>query len=236
VKRLKKAVTILFWGVFTPYLVMVLLAFGFDEWSEARHAPPPVRDTVSIAASAAVPSARVPPPTEPLAALAHSSLTLPDRAVTFMRSMGGDGRIDAGEEGWFRELAVLAEDVTRECDPVIDAELVLALAFRESSWKPDVDGDAGEIGLTQLKGQSVRLGFSEAAVRRSPSLQLWLGVRRLEAAVAACGPVDMDVLLNYASGRCDGPLDPAARQKAVWSADRVLRWRSRLCPSCDGGS
>lgn len=145
---------------------------------------------------------------------------LPDRAVAFMRSRpGGRGRMD--EEAWFREMAVLAHDVTRGSE--ITPELVLAVAFRESSWDPTAVGEAGEISLMQLLGPAVRYGYAKSAAERSPSLNLWLGVRRLEAAMERCD-TQVSALLHYASGSCIGPQNLEKRENATLSAIRVISW------------
>jgi len=130
------------------------------------------------------------------------------------------------EEESFREYAILAEDVTRR-SPDVDAELVLAISFRESSWDPTVVGDVGEIGLMQLHYRNDRAileGFTVDAVKRSPSLQLYLGVRRFERALDTCHGQPFAALLQYASGSCEGPIDPDKKERAVWSANRVLTW------------
>ena len=209
--------------VVAPYAMLVLVAVVLEAWSEATTTEPlPVHEThVPSKRVGAVPPRPLdtPPPVE---RIAPTPSTLPDRAVAFMRRRGGEGRLH-DEEARFREFAILAEDVTRRSLDV-PPELVLAISFRESSWDPSAEGDAGEIGLMQVKGREVLSGFPEDAVRASPSLQLWLGVRRYEAALDACHGNRFAALLNYASGNCDGPLDYAKRERAIWSANRVLEW------------
>jgi transglycosylase-like protein with SLT domain len=223
---LRATLRVVLWAVVVPYLTLLVVAFLLEAWSEAtttplRTAAPAVPSEPRAGAPAPVES---PPPVERTAP-AHFLSTLPDRAVAFMKRRGGTGRLRREEEA-FREYAILAEDVTRNSRGV-DGEFVLAISFRESSWTPTVVGDAGEIGLMQLHykvNDAVLRGYSVAAVKRSPSLQFYLGMRRLEAALDACHDHPLPALLHYASGRCEGPVDPDKKDQAVWSANRVLGW------------
>lgn len=213
------------------YVGFVVLAVGLDAWSNSAEEPLPAAPVEAIPSgrAGAVVSPVDPPP--PSAPFAPAPSTLPDSAVRFMqRQPGGEGRMP--EEEKFREYATLAEDVTRRSlDLDVDAEILLAISFRESSWDPTAEGDAGEIGLMQLhyrNDHAILEGFTVDAVKRSPALQLYLGMHRYERALDACHGEPFAALLQYASGRCDGPLDPDKKERAVWSANRVLSWAESM--------
>lgn len=235
------------WFVAAPYVVLLVIAFAYDRIS----ADPMVDvEQARAAVPTELPSGRAGAVREGIASSgghppstgerrAGRSSTIAERAIQFMTRRGGRWRVSREEE-WFRELAILAEDATYGSD--MSPELLLAVTFRESSWTPSVVGDAGEIGLTQLhylRSPGILRGFSAATVKRSPSLQLWLGVRRYEEALAVCDaerswPLnrlddrDLEALLNYASGKCSGPTDPAKRAHAMYSARRVIGWAATL--------
>ena len=168
------------------------------------------------------------------------------RAVEFMRSRpGGYWRTRYPEErAWYKTLGAMAWHVTRVYPTggspdasftvaggssgeslFIPPELVLAIAFRESSWYPDVIGKANEIGLMQLKGNRALLGYSASSTIRAPALNLWLGVRHLRRSWGTCGSLRRG-LIQYASGSCR----PRGRSKrrAEYAADLVLRWAERM--------
>lgn len=214
------------------YVMLVVIAVGLDAWSKGTFVEPlpadPNEEIPSGRAGAAPEPVDTPPPSGPVRA-APAPSTLPDRAIRFMkRQPGGMGRMP--EESNFREYAILAEDVTRR-SPDVDAETILAISFRESSWTTDAVGDAGEIGLMQLhyrNQRSILEGYTVDAVKRSASLQLYLGMRRYERALDTCHGIPLEALLQYASGRCEGPVDPDDKERAVWSANRVLTWAERM--------
>jgi soluble lytic murein transglycosylase-like protein len=129
------------------------------------------------------------------------------------------------DRSWFEQLATYAVDVTQ--GSWVDPALLVAISWRESRWRDDALGAAGEIGLMQLLGPEARQGYTRAAVAESPSLNLWLGVRHLERSKLACGDLQ-SALLQYASGSCSGPSDPEAKARAIASVMRVLRWRREL--------
>lgn len=210
------------------YVMLGAIAFGLDAWSNAEAPLPraPIGEIPSVRAGAVAPPVDTPPPS---VRIAPAPSTLPDRAVRFMkRQPGGMGRMP--EEANFRDYATLAEDVTRR-SPDVDAEMLLAISFRESSWTTDAVGDAGEIGLMQLhyrNQRSILEGFTVDAVKSSASLQLYLGMRRYERALDACRGLPFEALLQYASGSCSGPEDPEDKERAVWSANRVLSWAEQM--------
>jgi hypothetical protein len=73
-------------------------------------------------------------------------------------------------------------------DPLPDRgrcpSLILALAFRESSWRPDVVGRRGPLGLMQVHGRA-----TEGKARREvldPETNVRLGARWLDRCAALC--------------------------------------------------
>jgi hypothetical protein len=222
-RLVRRVVQVALWAIMLPYVVLCALAFAVDAWNGKEPLPPEETSIPSVRVGAVGRPVDPPPPADPIA---PPPSTLRDRAVRFMKRQGGAGRL-AAEEANFRDYAVLAEDITRRSLDV-EPELVLAISFRESSWDPSAEGKAGEIGLMQLKGRDILQGYATDAVRRSPSLQLYLGVRRFEAALDACDGRIFAALLQYASGKCEGPINYETRERAIASANRVLRWAESM--------
>ena len=100
-------------------------------------------------------------------------------AVQFMRNRPG-GAPRADRDGlWIRKLAIMAKEfATSE----IPAELILAVAFRESSWRPGAVGSRGEMGLLQLLHGSATANLREGEDPFDPRVNIRLGVEHLERA------------------------------------------------------
>jgi len=99
----------------------------------------------------------------------------------------------AADADFLQTIAAYAIDsCARMSDPVPDRArcpaLVLALAFRESSWRPDAVGRRGPLGLLQVHGRA-----TEGLPRREvlePRTNIRLGVRWLDRCVALCREPD----------------------------------------------
>jgi len=146
-------------------------------------------------------------------------------AIRFMaRRPGGEARVrHPDDRRFYRQLAAWAWIHTRETD--IPPEVVLAVAFHESSWKPWVVGSAGEIGLMQLHGRRAWMSFDPETLLRQPVLNVWAGVQHLRRSYAQCGSLRRG-LIQYASGSC-APRGRRAR-RAEYAADLVLRWADSM--------
>ena len=121
--------------------------------------------------------------------------------------------------------------------------LVLAMAFLESSLKPDVEGAIGEWGYMQTHGRAARLCREELEPRgvelRSEQGQIACGVLTLKRLIEDCGYVARDEDLCSRSSRwgCEGALSAyltgrcaAAREngRVAWGAARRLALAARL--------
>ena len=121
--------------------------------------------------------------------------------------------------------------------------LVLAMAFLESSLKPNVEGAIGEWGYMQTHGRAAALCREELEPRgvelRSEQGQIACGVLTLRRLIATCGVVASDEQLCASSGRygCEGALsayltgrcDTARRNgRVAWGAARRLALAARL--------
>jgi hypothetical protein len=116
-----------------------------------------------------------------------------------------------GEESQLLEIATAIHE---ECgrNPWPDAErcpsLLMAIAFKESSWDPSAIGGRGEVGLMQIHGRALAgVSPSDAAAIRT---NLRLGLAWLNQSAERCRHAgwehrrdfDERVLGAYASGEC----------------------------------
>lgn len=125
------------------------------------------------------------------------------------------------------ELEVVAAAVMRACHaapwptPERCPDLLLALAFKESSLRSDAVGRRGEIGLVQLMPGAALAGETRADAA-DPERNLSLGLSWLRRAALLCRMAghggDEAALSVYAGLRC-GPSR---------GAKLVLRWESEL--------
>lgn len=141
------------------------------------------------------------------------------------------GRFAAWQPLWRErhpgELAEMASAVLRACreNPWPSAErcpdLLLALAFKESSLRANARGRRGEIGLVQLMPGAATAGETREAAA-DPDVNLRLGLTWLRRCAALCRMAGRDsveaALSAYAGMRC-GPSRGAAL---------VLRWETAL--------
>ena len=121
--------------------------------------------------------------------------------------------------------------------------LVLAMAFLESSLKPDVEGSIGEWGYMQTHGRAAALCRRELEPRgvelRSEQGQIACGVLTLRRLIEDCGYVARDeelcarssrwgcegALAAYLTGRCGAA---RANRRVAWGVARRLDLASRL--------
>lgn len=136
-----------------------------------------------------------------------SEVTLGDRAIEFMRSRPGGERRAQREATWIRELASWAIAVAGEWNEP-SPSLLLAVSFRESSWKTTAIGALGERGLLQIHGRAAR------RVRREPLAEFRAGAHWMRLAIEQCSSVERGLFM-YATGRCGAP---------TWRERLALRW------------
>ena len=115
----------------------------------------------------------------------------------------------------------------------LPADLVMALAWVESSWRTGVTSDAGAIGVMQLMPNTVTftsrnlLGLSHNLDPRNATSNIRMGTRFLRHLVDRNGGNYRRALVAYNQGitslRSNGPY----RMAEVY-ADRVLALRSRF--------
>jgi soluble lytic murein transglycosylase-like protein len=97
----------------------------------------------------------------------------------------------------------------------VPAALILAVSFRESSWKTTAVGGLGEVGIMQTHGVASR--GCELLTRRG---QLDCGTRVLAESLRVCGSWER-ALSRYATGQCK-PLTDRVRRIV---ADRMKLWK-----------
>lgn len=127
------------------------------------------------------------------------------------------------------ELVAVAGAIVRGCadNPWPDAERcqaqLLALAFRESSWRVGATGARGEVGLLQLHGRALAGRSLEEA--REPATNVRLALEWLHVATRACERAGWRrsrlverSLSNYAGLGC-------ARSRG---ARMVMRWAAQI--------
>src|SRR5688572_18916899 len=86
----------------------------------------------------------------------------------------------ASDGPFLDELSRWATEACAEMrNPIPDARscpaLIVALAFRESSWRPDAVGRRGEVGLMQVHGRA--MGGLDRTQASDPRVNVGLGTR-----------------------------------------------------------
>lgn len=106
---------------------------------------------------------------------------------------------------------LIAREASRAGVPV---ELAHAVVFIESSYRPNVTGRAGEIGLMQIKLATARdMGFT--GTRRElyePANNLRYGLRYLAGAKARGGGTTSGTILKYNAGHYAKRSNPVSRR------------------------
>jgi soluble lytic murein transglycosylase-like protein len=106
--------------------------------------------------------------------------------------------------------ASYAEIIVEEAQavqPEIDPFLMVAIIYRESSFRPGVAGKRGEVGLMQIFPygalvRTINMGVTKEDLG-DPRTNVRVGVSHLLFWQNECGPDDMSVWLSaYNSGKC----------------------------------
>ena len=145
---------------------------------------------------------------------AEASLEERARAWVMGRPDGPWRMRQRGAEADLRAVVAAARAAAREWP---DAELLLALAWRESAWRPGARGALGERGLAQVMPgpwvpRAVRRRLSE------PDVNLAHAARVLAEGHVICGGPG-PALVRYATSRCGRP---------GWAERIVLRWAEAM--------
>jgi len=120
-------------------------------------------------------------------------------------------------EAWIRTLALhdvaAVERMRCEEKPILsraeDPYLLAAIQFHESSWRPEVVGQRGELGLMQVHGVALQGLRRDAAIE--PETNIRLGYEYLLLCRRMCGDGPPELALGaFASGACDARI-PAAK-------------------------
>lgn len=124
-----------------------------------------------------------------------------------------------------REYARVITEETQAVQPEVDPFVVVAVIFRESSFRPKVKGKCGEVGLMQImpKGAITRLIDPSITSEDLTGVRanIRMGVGHINYWRETCGEEDMGLWLSaYNSGRC--------RHTAY--GRRVLRLYCRIKP------
>lgn len=151
-----------------------------------------------------------------MVARAESPASLSERAVLFLASRpGGRWRVQR-ERVWIHRLVTLTEVAAQTHG--LRPELLLALSFREASWKARVTGRIGEHGLLQI-APTVMRRMAPGEDPYDPAVNLRVGASILALWKDDCGGDEARWVASYGHGRCADPR----------SADRqVVRWADRI--------
>ncbi len=126
------------------------------------------------------------------------------------------------------EYAMIIVEETQAVQPPIDPFLVVAIIFKESSFRAKIKGKKGEVGLMQImpRGTLTRSITKESMTDVRSNIRV--GVGHLHYWQDRCGADDMDVWLSaYNAGKC----------KRTKYARRVRRLYCKIKPGgCAGVS
>lgn len=102
-----------------------------------------------------------------------------------------------------REYAAIIVEETQSSDPRIDPFLVVAIVFKESSFRAKVKGKRGEVGLMQIlpRGSYTQSIAKDSIADARENIRI--GVAHLRYWLKECGTDDTAVWLSaYNSGKC----------------------------------
>lgn len=119
--------------------------------------------------------------------------------------------------------------IVEECQavqPPIDPFLVVAIVFKESSFREKIKGKKGEVGLMQIMPRGALTRTILKGKMQDVRSNIRVGVGHLHYWQTECGPENMDLWLSaYNLGRC----------KSTKYARRVRRVYCRIKPGGCGG-
>jgi hypothetical protein len=129
------------------------------------------------------------------------------KCVLFMRDMIVDEWKRCGMERDYNQAYMIAEKNMKESEkyPHIDPLFILALQFRESSFRDTVKSSAGAIGLMQIMPATGRLlaGFFQVnfsdKILKNPNTNIMFGTKLLDVLFAQYGDFKL-VLADYNGG------------------------------------
>ena len=124
------------------------------------------------------------------------------------------------------EYSTIIVEETQAVQPPIDPFLVVAIIFKESSFRAKVKGKKGEVGLMQImpRGTLTRSITKERMTDVRANIRV--GVGHLHYWQERCGSDDMDLWLSaYNAGKC----------KRTKYAKRVRRLYCKIKPGGCGG-
>lgn len=196
-----------FWGVAIVMCGLVLAGDGCEaEADEITGA------TVGIVPTGEPDTSYPVPPSPP-------TLSLANRMRSWLRSpsgpLGGHWRLQRrGADRDIDSVARAAEAASSQAPGWPSAELLCALSFRESSWRPRARGKLNEVGLAQLHPAH----FRHPRIW-DPEVNLRLAAERLRECMAQCGD-ELSALRCYGTGgTCTG---------ASYAERRVHRWARQI--------
>jgi soluble lytic murein transglycosylase-like protein len=125
-----------------------------------------------------------------------------------------------------QEYATIVVEETQAVQPQIDPFLVVAIIFKESSFRAAIKGQKGEVGLMQIMPRGTLTRSITKKSLTDVRSNIRVGVGHLQYWQDRCGPDDMDVWLSaYNSGKC----------KRSHYAKRVRRVYCKIKPGGCGG-
>lgn len=127
-------------------------------------------------------------------------MTTPEMITLILRLMGSPDTRESHHRAEAAAPLVLHAVKVTDIDPIILA----AVLMKEASFRRNVSGNDGEIGMGQIKPGRLARKLCRGLDLRRPVYNVLCSARYLEHAKRTCGPSPRTFLGHYNSGRC-GP-------------------------------
>lgn len=123
-------------------------------------------------------------------------------------------------ERWAR---VIVDECLGRGAPTLDPLTIVALAFAESSFRPQTVGAGGEVGLLQIKPHGMVWRETGRPDLEDPVQNLQAGIRHMRARGLSCGQGHAGAIAFHNTGRCQD--DPRENRlvKRTYRYRRMLR-------------
>jgi soluble lytic murein transglycosylase-like protein len=125
-----------------------------------------------------------------------------------------------------RNYATIIVEESQAVQPPIDPFLVVAIIFKESSFRANVKGARGEVGLMQIMPHGTLTRSITKESMTDVRANIRVGIGHLHYWQERCGPDDMDLWLSaYNAGKC----------KRTKYSRRIRRLYCKIKPGGCGG-
>ena len=125
-----------------------------------------------------------------------------------------------------QEYATIIVEESQAVVPAIDPYLIVAIIFKESSFRPEVTGKRGEVGLMQVMAHGAVTRLITNEIPEDPRSNIRVGIGHLRYWQEKCGIENEDEWISaYNAGRC----------KKTKYVKRVKRVYCKVNPAGCGG-